>query len=191
MGKLADLVFFRKHHLCPRWVCFTFDNGLRRIIQNPDRIIDPYIREGDVVLDVGPGIGYFTIPMANKVGPSGRVIAADIQESMLRGIEKRAIRAKVRDRIELHLSEPDNVYPGAKADFILAFWMAHEVHDSHRFFNQLRDVMKPNGRFLLVEPKMHVSANQFRLLAEAAKQAGFSPVALPPVSLSHAALFSV
>jgi len=171
-------------------MCFTFDNGLRRLVQNPDKIIGPFIREGDVVLDIGPGIGYFTIPMAKKVGPSGRVIACDIQESMLRGIEKRAIRAGVRDRIELHLSDPDSVYAGQKADFILAFWMAHEVPDSLRFFSQLNASVKPAGRFLLAEPKMHVSAKQFQLLVETVKQAGFSIVRFPSVALSYAALFS-
>lgn len=191
MGKLADLIFFRKHRLCPRWMCFTFDNGLRRLVQNPDKIIGPFLREGDVVLDVGPGIGYFTIPMAKKVGPGGRVIACDIQESMLQGIEKRAIRAGVRDRIELHLSDPGIVYAGEKADFILAFWMAHEVPDSLRFFGQLRASIKPAGRFLLAEPKIHVSAKQFQLLVETVKQAGFPIVEFPSVSLSYAALFSV
>ena len=190
MGKLADLVFFRKHHLCPRWMCFTFDNGLRRLVQNPDKIISPFIREGDVILDVGPGIGFFTIPMAKKVGASGRVIAADIQQSMLDGIENRAVRAGVRDRIGLHLASTDTVYAGEKADFILAFWMAHEVPDALKFFRQLHGALRANGRFLLAEPKVHVSAKQFQLLVESAKQAGFSPVAFLPVPLSYAALFS-
>lgn len=191
MGKLADLVFFRKHHLCPRWMCFTFDNGLRRLVQNPDKIISPFIREGDVILDVGPGIGFFTIPMAKKVGASGRVIAADIQQSMLDGIENRAVRAGVRDRIGLHLASTDTVYAGEKADFILAFWMAHEVPDTQRFFSQLRDALKPGGRFLLAEPKVHVSAKQFQLLVESSKKAGFVLAESPAIPLSYGALFSL
>lgn len=190
MGKLADLVFFRRHHTCPRWMCFTFDNCLRRLVQNPDKIISPYVREGSVVLDVGPGIGFFTIPMAKRVGGSGRVIAADIQQSMLDGIEKRALRAGVRDRIELHLSSADAVYAGEKADFILAFWMAHEVPDSQRFFRHLHDALKPAGRFLLAEPKVHVSTKQFELLAESVKKAGFVPAGSPAIPLSYGALFS-
>lgn len=189
MGKLADIVFFRRHPPCPRWMCFTFDNRFRRMIQNPRRIIGPFVREGDVVLDVGPGIGYFTIEMAKIVGTGGKVIAADIQEPMLRGIEKRARRAGVRDRIELHLATNERIYAGQKADFILAFWMVHEVRDSQRFFNQLREVLKPTGRFLLAEPKLHVSSEQFYALIDGAGQAGFFQSASVSVPLSHAALF--
>ncbi|HQL01030.1 MAG TPA: hypothetical protein PK090_09655 [Smithellaceae bacterium] len=57
MGKLADLIFFRNHRLCPRWMCFTFDNRLRRLVQNPDKMIRPFVNEGDTVLDCGPASG--------------------------------------------------------------------------------------------------------------------------------------
>jgi ubiquinone/menaquinone biosynthesis C-methylase UbiE len=190
MSKLADILLFRNHYLCPRWLCFTFDNGLRSLVQNPEKIVGSYLREGNVVLDVGPGIGYFTIPMAKKVGSGGKVIAADIQESMLRGIEKRAVHAGVRDRIELYLSSPDTVYAGEKVDFILAFWMVHEVPDSRGFLGRLYDALKDGGRFLLVEPKWHVSEKKFHSLLDEAGQAGFTRAGCPPVSLSYSALLT-
>ena len=190
MGRLADWVFFRNHRLCPRWMCFTFDNGLRRLVQNPERIIRPYVREGDTVLDVGPGIGYFTIPMAKMVGPGGRVIAADIQSSMLEGIQKRASRAGVADRISLHLAGAASLNLTTRVDFILAFWMAHEVPDQERLFYELHTVMKEDGTFLLVEPKLHVSGSQFDAQIDIAQKAGFRLLSRPAVSLSLAALFA-
>ena len=190
MGRLADWIFFRNHHLCPRWMCFTFDNGLRRLVQNPDRIIRQYVREGDTVLDVGPGIGYFTIPMANIVGDGGRVIAADIQSSMLEGIQKRALRAGVADRVSLHPAGADSLNVTARADFILAFWMAHEVPDQERFFSELHAVMKQDGTFLLVEPKLHVSGRQFDSQINIAQKAGFTLLSRPAIPLSLAALFA-
>lgn len=190
MGRLADWIFFRNHHLCPRWMCFTFDNGLRRLVQNPDRIIRRYVREGDTVLDVGPGIGYFTIPMANIVGDGGRVIAADIQSSMLEGIQSRALRAGVADRVSLHLAGADSLNVTVRADFILAFWMAHEVPDQERFFSELHAVMKEDGRFLLVEPKLHVSGRQFDAQIDIAQKAGFRLLSRPAIPLSLAALFA-
>ena len=189
MGSLSDLIFFRNHRLCPRWMCFTFDNGFRRWIQNPDLIIEPFVREGDTVLDVGPGIGYFTIPMAKRVGEKGRVIAADIQESMLAGIEKRALRAGVRDRIDLYLSCPDLIYTGRQVDFVLAFWMAHEVPHVRRLFGQLYDALQNKGRFLLAEPRIHVTSQTFQSLTEQAGLAGFSLLESPSIPLSYAALF--
>lgn len=191
MSKLADIIFFRKHGICPRWICFTFDNGLRRLVQNPDRIIHPFIGAGDRVLDVGPGIGYFTIPIARRAGPGGKVIAADIQESMLRGIAKRAERAGVRDRIELYQSRPDEIYSGEPVDFILAFWMAHEVPRLDRFFRQLRSALKPAARLLLAEPKLHVSRARFDGEIDLAQKAGLALLDRPAISLSHGALFGI
>ncbi len=190
MSRLADLIFFRNHRLCPRWMCFTFDNGLRRLVQNPDQIISPYIRQGDIVLDVGPGIGYFTIPMARLVGDRGCVIAADLQESMLRGISKRALRAGVGKRIVLRHSSVDSLNVGGTMDFALAFWMVHEVPDLKNFMAQLFDVLKEGGRLLVCEPRLHVSQKQFQKEMEAARLAGFILTDQPSIPLSWAALLS-
>ena len=187
--RLTDLIFFRNHHLCPRWLCFSFDNGLRRLVQNPDAIMKRHLREGDIVLDVGPGIGFFTIPMARIVGDRGRIIAADIQESMLKGIQKRAVRAGMQNRIVPHLSTADSIGVAGKVDFILAFWMAHEVPDQTKFFAQLYAVLKEDGKFLLVEPKLHVSKAQFAAALDTAHHAGFKLLENPAVPLSHSALF--
>ncbi len=77
-------------HTCPPWFLFTFDNPLRRWLHNPRKIVRPFVSPGDTVLDVGCGMGTFTIDLASYVGPQGKVIAADLQEAMLDGLEKRA-----------------------------------------------------------------------------------------------------
>lgn len=53
---------------CSPRICFTFDNPLRRLVQNPYKILKPYIKPGWTILDVGPGMGYFTIPLATLAG---------------------------------------------------------------------------------------------------------------------------
>jgi len=190
MIKIGSIIFWRKQHVCPRWLCFTFDNWIRRRIQNPDRIIKNYVRTGDTVVDIGPGIGFFTIPIARRVGTNGQVIAVDIQKEMLTAISKRADRAGVAQRITLQPASITSLnIAGIRADFILAFWMIHEVTDQEKFFTQLFAATKDDGKFLLAEPKLHVSQQQFQNEVLTAKNAGFREAERPAISLSHSILF--
>lgn len=187
MGKISDLFFFRCRHVCPRWLCFTFDNYFRRLIHKPERIVKAYIREGDRVLDVGPGIGFFTIPMAQLVGERGKVIAADIQQEMLAAIKKRAIGAGVQERITLQLVSPELREIDGRFDFILAFWMAHEVPDLQQFFARLHALIADDGQFLMAEPKLHVGKERFHAAVRSAEAAGFRLVDHPDIPMSMAA----
>lgn len=188
MSKITDYFFFRGRHVCPRSLCFTFDNVFRRLIHNPDKILQPYIKEGDNVLDVGPGMGYFTIPMAQMAGEGAQVVAADIQEKMLAAIRKRALQRGMEKRITLHLSSPESLGVEGKVDFILVFWMAHEVPDKQRFFAELYSLLKDEGKFLMVEPMIHVTKTQFAETLQIAQKAGFTPVENPHISLSMSVL---
>jgi predicted methyltransferase len=61
-------------HVCPWWLCRTFDNPLRQLIHNPERILAGLAQPGETVLDLGCGMGYFSISLAKLVGPQGKVI---------------------------------------------------------------------------------------------------------------------
>ena len=187
---MSDHVFVRGEHVCPWWLCFTFDNLLRRFFQNPEETVKPYVREGDTVLDVGPGMGYFSIPLAKLVGAKGRVFAADVQSGMLRALQKRARRAGVEQRITLHLCQGDSIGLDTKFDFILAFWMAHEVPGQESFFKEIRSLLTPAGRFLLSEPLIHVTRAKYDQTVETAIRAGFTLEESPKIFLSRSALFA-
>jgi ubiquinone/menaquinone biosynthesis C-methylase UbiE len=174
--------------LCPWWICFTFDNFLRRKAMNPLKIMSSYIKEGMTVLDVGPGMGYFTISIAKLVGPSGKVIAADLQKHMLEAIHRRAVRAEVQERIVLHQTKVDDIGVREPVDFCLAFWMVHEVGDRRGFFNQIASILKPSGMFLFAEPKLHVSKANFTATVDLAEAAGLQVVEQPRIFFSYAAV---
>jgi ubiquinone/menaquinone biosynthesis C-methylase UbiE len=189
MQKMLEKLINTKR-VCPRWLCFTFDNPIRKIIHDPVKILSPYVHQGDTAIDIGPGMGYFTIPLATLVGSTGRVIAIDIQQKMLSALMARAQKKGVSDRIKTHLAGPDSIGFNEKVDFILAFWMVHEVPDQKKFFSQIRDLLKPEGLFLLVEPVIHVSKKNFALTIETAKELGFVIKKSPKIRMSQTVLFS-
>ncbi len=73
---------------CPWWFLFTFDNPLRKFYQDPEKILAPYINQGDIAVDLGCGMGYFSIPLASLVGDTGKVISVDLQSEMLSGLKR-------------------------------------------------------------------------------------------------------
>lgn len=188
---IFDKLFVRGKHVCPSWLCFTFDNALRKIFHDPGKIMAPYIRAGATVVDIGPGKGYFTIPMCRLVGGAqggeGRVIAVDIQERMLKAIQRRASAAGLAGNLTTHLSRPDDFGLAVKADFVLAFWMVHEVPEVGKFLWNVKGIMKPDANFLIAEPLFHVTKGRFNNTLRIAQGMGFKIAACPKISFSYAA----
>jgi len=178
-------------NVCPWWVGYFLLNPLRRLVQNPARIIDPYVKEGMNVIEPGPGMGFFTLELAKKVGNSGRIIAVDIQKKMLERLRSRAINANLLERIELRLAQPDSMGLNdlmAKVDFVFAFAVVHELPNVSKFFKEAAQSLKINALLLLVEPTGHVGLEQFDAELRVAEQAGFKVIDRPSICRSHAAL---
>ncbi len=176
-------------HICPWWHAYTFDHAGRRLFHKPEKMFAPYLAEGMTALDIGCGMGFFSIGMAGLVGESGRVIAADVQQEMLDVLMRRARRKGVADRIRTHKCEASSLGVEEEVDFVLAFWMVHEVRDKAAFARQVRACLKPGGHFLSAEPKLHVSRAGFRKIIEGVEDAGMRLIERPHVGLSLAALF--
>jgi ubiquinone/menaquinone biosynthesis C-methylase UbiE len=177
-------------YVCPWWSApFTIDTPLRRFLHNPEKIVGPYVRPGMTVLDVGCGVGWFSIPMARMVGDGGKVIAVDLQPQMLAMLRRRADKAGVMARIDTHPCEQNCLNLHVDADFALAFAMVHEVPDARRLFNEIRDCLKPGGRLLLAEPPLHVPRRKFADEVASAEAAGLRLLGHPRFRWSRAALF--
>jgi ubiquinone/menaquinone biosynthesis C-methylase UbiE len=146
----------------PWWLAPTFDNPLRRLVHNPDAILAGLVRQGQTAFDLGCGMGYFTIPLARLVGDQGRVIAIDLQEKMLARVKRRAERAGVLDRIELHRAQPTQLGITSSGDFALAFWMVHEVPDQFAFLHEVHHMLKLGASFLIAEPMITSQPWHFR-----------------------------
>lgn len=182
------ILLLMEGHVCPWWLVYTFDNPLRRLVHDPSALLAGLVREGMTVADIGCGRGYFSIALARMVGDGGAVIAVDVQQKMLDMMMKRAHRAGVAQRIRPVLAAPDDIGVRGPVDFVLAFWMAHEVENAGPFFAQAFSALKAQGKMLVAEPKMHVSRRRFREILQAARDAGFRDSDAPPVRLSRAVL---
>ncbi|MGD0696960.1 MAG: class I SAM-dependent methyltransferase [Terriglobia bacterium] len=179
------------HHVCPWWLGYFLISPLRRWLSDPAKLLSPYVREGMTVLEPGPGMGFFTLEFARLVGPSGRVVAVDVQPKMLAALKRRAVKAGLMERLDARLAEPDSM--GVKdlkgqVDFAMAFAVVHEIPAPDRFFSEVAEALKAGALFLFAEPKGHVKSEMFDRELKAAAQVGFEVTDHPAIRRSRTAL---
>ena len=110
--------------VCPWWVGYLLVSPLRRLFHNPVTILGPHVNSGMTVVDIGCAMGFFSLPLAEMVGPGGRVVCVDLQERMMRPLNRRATKAGVSDRIETRVCRAHSLGLddlNGKIDFALAF----------------------------------------------------------------------
>ena len=186
--EMRDSQSARNRRPCPWRSVYWFDNFLRPLFHNTRKLFSPYVRPGMTVLDVGCGRGFASLGLARLVGDSGMVIAADLQPEMLEMVKDRAARAGVSGRIRTHLCEADRIGVREELDFAVALWMVHETLDAPVFLREAFTLLKPGARFLIAEPKGHISPGDFERTVQQAREAGFTIPERPRVRLSRAAL---
>jgi ubiquinone/menaquinone biosynthesis C-methylase UbiE len=164
----------------------SLDNRFRRWLQDPYKILGPYIKKGMTVLDLGCGPGFFTIDMAQLVGKSGRVIASDLQEGMLQKLKGKIQGTDLEEIIKLHKCEKNKIGLTDNVDFVFAFYVVHEVSNQEELFIELGSMLRPDGRVFIVEPSFRVSKTAFDKTINKARDAGFTSVKRPKMLLSRA-----
>ncbi|MBU0517623.1 class I SAM-dependent methyltransferase [bacterium] len=164
-------------HVCPPSVIRFLNSPLRTLAQNPRKIFSKYIKPGDYVADLGCGGGVFAVEMAKMVGEQGHVYAVDLQAEMLEFTRKLAAKKGMSERMTILQCKQDDLgLVDVKVDFACAMYVVHEVPDRNRFFSQLHQLLKPGGRFLMVDPKGHVTKQQFQQLISEAKTEGLKEI---------------
>lgn len=180
-----------RNRVCPVEIAGFLDNKIRGWLQNPFKILKPYVNKDITALDIGCGPGFFTLPLAELAGINGKVIAADLQERMLQKLNQKIKGTGFKERIKLHKCEQDKIGVTEKVDFILAFWMVHEVPDQDNFLKELKSLLNENGSIFIVEPKLfHVSKKAFEIMLKKAESAGLKPVEFPHLAFSWAVVLN-
>jgi len=175
------------NRVCPVEKAGSLDNKIRKLIQNPNKILAPYIRNNMTVLDFGCGPGFFTIEIAKMLGQSGKVIATDIQDGMLAKIRQKIKGASLEQNIEL-LKCSDRIDITERIDFIIAFYVIHEVPNQDNLFEELKSILKTNGKILIVEPKFHVSKKSFETMTKRLENINFEIIDKPKIFFSRSVL---
>ena len=177
--------------ICPWWAGYLLASPIRRWFEKPEEVLGPHLSSGATALDVGCAMGFFSLPMAELVGPSGRVVCVDLQERMIRSLRKRAARAGLSDRIETRVCSARSLGLRdleGEIDFALAYAVVHEVPDAAPFLAEIAEALAPGGRFLIAEPRGHVSEEALEATTAAAQRAGLSVVDRPVIKRSRTAL---
>ena len=182
------------HRICPWWLGYVLASPVRRLLQDPDEIVRPYVKEGMKALDAGCGMGFFSLPLARLVGERGRVVCVDLQEKMIKGLVRRARKAGLTGRIEARVCSGNSLEIAdiaGEIDFALVFALAHEAPDQERLFSEIHNAMKQTGTLLLAEPRGHVTRQEFEKTVSFAQDAGFEVGREAGISRSRAVLLKI
>jgi ubiquinone/menaquinone biosynthesis C-methylase UbiE len=170
------------------------DNAERRAMMPPDEtLVKAGIKPGDVILDIGCGIGYFAMPAARMVGPKGLVYAVDISGVMLAELRSKTASTGI---FNIHTSQtPHGKLTIPPADYTLALMVnvLHEVEDKKGFMTALAAALKPGTRLAVIEwkkiettqnppMKERLSEDEVQVLL---KKAGFTEPAAADLTPQH------
>ena len=121
--------------------------------QQPEKVMDALgIAEGGIVADLGAGGGYFTIRLARRVGPNGRVYAEDVQRQMIESIARRVNRENLRNVTTILGTASDPRLP-APVDAVLIVGVYNEMAEPVALLRNVAADLKPNGRIGIVDFK--------------------------------------
>ena len=131
---------------------FLWESPGRDDWQDPEEVVAALeLEPGDQVADLGSGGGYFTFPMAEAVGESGRVYAVDVEESLLAYIAKEAEKRGL-PQIETVLAPEDGLgLPDASVDLIFLSNVFHHLPDPTDYFRRARPILRSGGRIAVID----------------------------------------
>ncbi len=178
-------------HVCPWYIGYILASPIRKLFQNPEKILKPYIKPGMRVLEVGPGMGFFSVPLAKLVGNGGRIYCIDLQEKMLKSLRRRASRVHLLERIETRLCSESSLQIEDLAnviDFSLTFAVVHEVPDQKQLFTEIIQALKKDGLLLISEPSGRVTKAEFEKTLLIAQSRGMKLLELPNINRNHSAV---
>ncbi len=137
-----------------------FDISQKRKLDNPERrrIMPPEetlrklgLKTGDIMADVGCGIGYFTFPAGQIVGPEGKVLAMDVADEMLNEINEGKERNQVTNIETVKVTEDNLPLKNGAVNFALVCNVLHEIEEFDRYIGELQRILAVKGRLAVID----------------------------------------
>lgn len=181
-----------KPHTCPVWLGYLLASPIRKLLENPAKLVVTLVQPGQRILELGPGLGFFTMPLAKAVGPDGKVVCVDVQAGMLERLGKRLAKRGLQGRVELRQCGHDDLGLDdvqGSFDVALALHVVHETPSPGNTIRALAASLKQDGQLLLVEPPGHCSREMWNDEVSAAAQVGL--VRVPHPSLEGRRMLSL
>jgi ubiquinone/menaquinone biosynthesis C-methylase UbiE len=170
-GVAAGGLYWRRHpSACPYGARFSLD--LLRPGLGAGRLHDALVpRPGEHILEVGPGTGHYTLPVAEWIGPGGRLDAFDVQPEMLRQVERRATARGLSNVVTREGDARSLPYDDGTFDAVFMVTVLGEIPDQDAALREVARVLRPGGRAvfgeIVVDPHV-VTTGALRARAEAA-----------------------
>ena len=178
-----------KSAICPWRLRFALLIPLRNALNNPEKFLGFWVKEGMVVADIGCGTGFISLPLARLVGSKGKVIAIDLQSRMLEITRSASDKAGLKNRILFQQAQPETLGALPPLDGAITAWMLHEVPDKDRLIEEIYSALKPGGCYLHIEPIIHVSRKLFNEECNLIAKHGFQVAFPPSITLNRSLLF--
>ena len=183
----------RQHEVFDPKHAAHLDTPFRHFLYRPDRLAERLVAPGGRILDFGCGPGFFTRAFAQRVGETGQVFSADLQEEMLAIVREKMEDEGLISRVTTHQCRPDTIGLPAELngtfDLATAIFVVHEVPGPNRLFWEFAALLKKGGTFFFSEPPILVSGREFSDKIALAESCGFRLVGRSWYFVNRAAVF--
>ena len=160
---------------CPFSDTAILETPLRALVASPARVLGAFdLRPGDCVLEIGPGIGYYSVEAARRVGAQGRLICLDLQRDMLLKVQRRLQQNGLRENVDLICASATDIpLESNSVDHVLLITVLGEIPDRPRALGEIQRVLRLNGELSVSEQLPDPDFVTRRTLRQELSVAGF------------------
>lgn len=110
---------------------------------------------GAIMVDIGCGTGYFTVPAAELVGNQGMVYGLDVSDEMIAVAKVKAEASHLSNVVFLQINGKNFPLPNGAVDYVLASMVVHEIDDLALFFREIQRILRVSGKLVIIEWMPH------------------------------------